>query len=407
MMNRIVSIFSMALLASVLGTIQAYPEIMDESYYANLTKRTVIVANLASKDSVELASFYAKQREIPLANILYINCPDTERVSWNVFVEQIFNPIRTDLVSRGWIRGKILPEFDSHGRLKIVANGVKIAYLVTTYGVPFAIENAPGEILKDAKFDVFNWEKTHTTAASVDSELGFFAVHGSPIVSVVNNPYYERRNAREESDYIVKVSRIDGPSLAICKRIILDSIEAEQTETLGRGFIDLGGGPTTLGDEWLESVFGILEDVGIPVEKDVGKSLAGRGPNLDNLSFYFGWYAANFSGGIASEEASFKPGSIAFHIHSFSGKIRDEELGWTGPLLVKGAAVSVGNVNEPYLELTHRPDLLLKSLSLGWNVGDAMAYSLPMLSWQTIHIGDPLYRPFLSKLKIISAIKPD
>lgn len=368
----------------------------EESYFATLPSRTVIVANLSSDDSVELARFYAKQRSIPLANIIYINCPDTETISWKNFVEKVFNPIQVDLVSRAWIRGKILPETDAHGRYKIQANQLNLAYLVTTRGVPVSIQNAPDEILKDSKFDVYSWDKTHNSKAALDTELSLLAVDGSPIVSVVLNPYFQRQDAHLASDFVVKTSRIDGPDLEICKRIITDSIEAEKNSNLGRGFVDLGG-PFSIGDEWLKSVFETLSEKGVAVAKEESKSLAGDESDLSDLSFYFGWYSGRIGGAMTTDDANLLPGSIAFHIHSFSGKVRSFEEGWTGPLLAKGASVSVGNVNEPYLELTHRPDLLIEALREGWNIGDAMMYALPMLSWQAMHIGDPLYRPFLNK----------
>jgi hypothetical protein len=54
----------------------------------------------------------------------------------------------------------------------------------------------------------------------------------------------------------------------------------------------------------------------------------------------------------------------------------------------------LGNVSEPYLGFTHRPNLLLRALSRGQTLGDAAYYALPVLSWQTLLVGDPLYRPF-------------
>ena len=65
-----------------------------------------------------------------------------------------------------------------------------------------------------------------------------------------------------------------------------------------------------------------------------------------------------------------------------------------GLLVACGVAATVGNVFEPYLQLTHRPDLLLRALVRGHNFGDAAYYALPVLSWQAIALGDPLYRPF-------------
>jgi hypothetical protein len=53
-----------------------------------------------------------------------------------------------------------------------------------------------------------------------------------------------------------------------------------------------------------------------------------------------------------------------------------------------------GNVTEPYLELTHQPQLILRALARGDTLGDAAAYAVPVYSWQAIMVGDPLYRPF-------------
>jgi hypothetical protein len=63
-------------------------------------------------------------------------------------------------------------------------------------------------------------------------------------------------------------------------------------------------------------------------------------------------------------------------------------------LVARGVTATVGNVTEPYLELTHQPQLLLKSLARGDRWGDAVAYSVPAFSWQAMAVGDPLYRPF-------------
>ena len=83
------------------------------------------------------------------------------------------------------------------------------------------------------------------------------------------------------------------------------------------------------------------------------------------------------------------------HIHSFSARtLHSATEGWCGPLVARGVAATAGNVFEPYLQLTHRPNLLLRALSQGKTLGDAAYYALPALSWQAVVIGDPLYRPF-------------
>ena len=46
------------------------------------------------------------------------------------------------------------------------------------------------------------------------------------------------------------------------------------------------------------------------------------------------------------------------------------------------------------LKATHRPQVLLAHLISGGSFGEAVALSTPSLSWQSVAIGDPLYRPF-------------
>jgi hypothetical protein len=126
---------------------------------------------------------------------------------------------------------------------------------------------------------------------------------------------------------------------------------------------------------------------------------------------YFGWYAPDLNGPFALPGFRFPPGAIAVHIHSFSAHtLRSATEGWSGPMIARGVTATVGNVYEPYLEYLHRPDLLMDALARGDNLVDAAYYALPVLSWQSIVIGDPLYRPFavplLDQLKNHASLPP-
>jgi hypothetical protein len=111
---------------------------------------------------------------------------------------------------------------------------------------------------------------------------------------------------------------------------------------------------------------------------------------------YFGWYAQDLNGPMALPGFRFPAGAIALHIHSSSAQtLRSTTAGWCGPLVGRGVTATFGNVFEPYLEFTLQPQMLLRALMKGRNLGDAAFYATPALSWETIVIGDPLYRPFL------------
>jgi hypothetical protein len=103
---------------------------------------------------------------------------------------------------------------------------------------------------------------------------------------------------------------------------------------------------------------------------------------------------------MARRGFEFPPGAVALHIHSFSARtLRSATEGWCGPLVARGVTATFGNVFEPFLELTLRPDLLLHALREGKTLGDAAFYAEPALSWQCIVVGDPLYRPFAVPLR--------
>jgi tetratricopeptide (TPR) repeat protein len=97
------------------------------------------------------------------------------------------------------------------------------------------------------------------------------------------------------------------------------------------------------------------------------------------------------------------PGAFAYHLHSFSAStIRSTTQRWVGPFLAKGAAATMGSVDEPYLIGT--PDVSVfagRWVAMGFTYGEAAYACQPTLSWQTTVIGDPLYRPFGRSLQAL------
>src|SRR5205809_7494921 len=107
--------------------------------------------------------------------------------------------------------------------------------------------------------------------------------------------------------------------------------------------------------------------------------------------------------GPFNQPGRFVPGAIAAHIHSYSAAtLRDENSGWAGPLVSRGAAATVGNVYEPYLELTAHLDILNDRLLHGFTFAESVFMSSRGLSWMGLALGDPLYRPYLNWTQIDS-----
>ena len=71
-------------------------------------------------------------------------------------------------------------------------------------------------------------------------------------------------------------------------------------------------------------------------------------------------------------------------IHTRSGTEQ-----WTGPLLLRGAAATLGNVWEPCLAVTCYFDLFNQRLLSGATLAKAAWFASPGLSWMQVVLGDP------------------
>jgi uncharacterized protein (TIGR03790 family) len=358
-----------------------------------VSSRVVILANSDEPESVKLAEYYAEKRDVPKANIIALPMPIIEAVSWRSFVDTVFNPLQAELVTRGWIDAIGMDLTDTAGRKKYVMGGHKISYLVVCRGVPLKVLNEP--LLPAEAIPLTANPAFRTNAASVDGELALLALSNTPLIAFVPNPLFKNdRPSSIELGQIVKVSRLDGPSFPDARKLIDNALEAERSGLIGRSYIDIGG-PHKAGDQWLEEAATQLAELNYDGDVDRAGGSMGAGARMDMPALYFGWYAGDLNGPFARDGFLFPTGAVALHIHSYSADtLRSTTRGWVGPLVARGVTATVGNVTEPYLELTHQPQLLLKSLARGDRWGDAAAYAVPVFSWQAMAVGDPLYRPF-------------
>ena len=65
----------------------------------------------------------------------------------------------------------------------------------------------------------------------------------------------------------------------------------------------------------------------------------------------------------------------------------------TGDLIRAGVTGVAGQVAEPFLDSSVRPDILFPAYLAGFNLAEAFYLAMPGLSWQTVVIGDPLCAP--------------
>lgn len=358
-------------------------------------EQVVVVVNEDKYESTVVARHYMQARGIPEKNIIRISASHSEEVSWPVFVGQIWNPLLQKLHRAGWLQGEVLSGSDASGRIRLRVAENKIGYLVLCPGIPLRISNNPELVATEA---LPNLDAAFAlTTAAVDSELALLAQAESSASGFISNPFFKKIPSSlvsEETKKWVRVARLDGPSAKTTLQLVDHSLIGEKRGMLGRAYIDQGG-PHKQGEEWLQATAGVLQKVGYDTSIESTKELFGDETRFDAPIFYFGWYAANIGGRLAQPDFRFPPGAIALHIHSFSAKtLRSTTQGWVGPLVDRGATITIGNVAEPYLQLTTVPPLLVAGFLQGMQAGEAYAFATPAWSWQTILIGDPLYQPF-------------
>ena len=194
------------------------------------------------------------------------------------------------------------------------------------------------------------------------------------------------------------VCRLDAPTPAIVRRMITDSLAAEQNGLRGLAYVDARGitdSGYVEGDQWLFALAANARHRGIPVVLDQGPGLYPDAYPMRHAAFYFGWYAENVTGPFLQPDFHFDPGAVAVHIHSFSAaSLKDPRKNWCAPLLAAGAAATLGNVFEPFLDYTPHLDIFFDRLSSGFTFAESAYMSERGLSWMTTCLGDPLYRPF-------------
>jgi uncharacterized protein (TIGR03790 family) len=359
---------------------------------SDLARRILIVYNETEPESRPLADYYAQHRGVPTNQICAVHVRNVDLISRKEFNEHIRDPIRKFMTAHNlWV------QLSEPNRVETLDN--KIDYLVLMYGVPIRIDEDP--TLQEPT-------PTNLPAlavrnqASVDSELTTLPSPGVRRAGWIPNPFYNSPATQfgpPLNNAMMLVTRLDGPDAKTVRRMIDDALATERSGLLGRAYFDAQDSPAgsgyAEGDTWIKTAAQYVRDAGFETVLDNKPAVFGDDFLMTDAAIYAGWYTESVTGAIARTDFKFRPGAVAYHIHSWSASsLRNPNHLWTGPLLARGAAVSFGNVFEPFLSLTPHVDLFFKRLLDGATFAEAGWYSQPALSWQTTFVGDPLYRPF-------------
>lgn len=405
------------------------------SCWALAPEEVVIVANKMAWHSVELAKYYMKKRDIPSNNLIRLNAPTEEYCSRDDYEKYIASPIKAFLEKND-------PE------------GNKFHCLVTMYGIPLRVHSP--ELTSEEKKQLSELRKQHYSirtqmneaerqkkeeelkslreeeakikrqldqvgkvfqGAAVDSELALVREDNYSLDGWLPNKYflgYRGKEIKNIPQKVILVSRLDGPSKEIVRRIIDDSLQTEKEGLQGKAYFDARwedpGDKEVIGGAFYDRA---IHNAGRLVEKskrmevviDSQEKLFQPG-ECPEAALYCGWYSlAHYM-----DAFTWARGAVGFHIASSECstlKNKGSQV-WCKVMLEKGVAATLGPVAEPYLQAFAIPDIFFGLLVEGrFTLVECYALSNPFWSWQMVLIGDPLYSPFKNnRTGLLKSIPP-
>ena len=360
-----------------------------------LSESTLVVYNSGFPESRSLAEYYASKRGIPKDQVIGLDCPILEDIERDEYDRSIVEPLQQAFSKNHW--WTVSTEAD--GQQSVDSNRIRFIALVR--GVPLKIRFK-------AVYEGNHPDPTTRIGLSnekaVDSELATFGYFRRQISGPFNNPYYRSFKSASETDpRLMFVARLDGPGAVDVQQMIDDTLSAERTGLWGWTYVDARGvrdQAHKLADDWLFHIVDKAFQVGRPAILDKHEALFPAGYPMTDAILHFGWYSDRPAGVFLDKNVRLRPGAIAVHIHSLSGAtLRNPDSNWVGPLIRHGAAATLGNVYEPFLELTPALDVFHDRLLTGMTFAESAYASLPCVSWMTTIVGDPLYRPFPNRLE--------
>ncbi len=345
-----------------------------------------IVANAKSNDSKAIAKYYAKVRGIGESNIIEISVPDKETLSRVEYQTKFANPLVAELIKRGLVSASEISKDPDTQRPSYLYVSQKVKFLVLCK-IPFKIAD-----VKNIK----------TSAASVDSELAATFLPMNSLSGFIRNPLYKNYNSSElyKTCGVLRVARLDGKDFDEAKAIIDSSLIAERDGARGRAYIDKNQkkGGYKMGNDWITNAENVLKKMNFDVSVDGLSAVMGHDKRFDAPLFYFGWYSPKLKSYFIEKPLKASAGAVGLHIYSYSASAL-RKSGWTANFMNRNFAQSYGNVYEPYLVGTQDMGALMEALSGGMSAGEAAYASIPVLSWRSLVVGDPLYEPFKISLE--------
>lgn len=407
----------------------------------------VLIANRRMPGSVEVARRYCELRKVPAENLLILELPVTEDITRSDYQQKLVVPVRAFLKGRKEKAKVLLSVYGVPLRVGGSATAASdqaelatvAASLKTTRARLKEVQARLTMIEADAKKDPkgaagqerttldeerkklaaeekrqdgrHRWLTHAESQAAVDSELMLLWWDSYELRRFLPNPLHAQYPAEQRKGQapVMMTARLDGPTAAIAQRLVEDALAVEAQGLRGKVYIDSRGirydskAESGYGyggyDESMRETARLLQTAGkMDVILDDRNELFAPG-SCPECALYCGWYShAKFI-----DSNRFVRGAIAWHLASSEAVSlrRPDQTLWCRNILEKGAAVTLGPVAEPYTVGFPKPAEFFGYLCTGeLTLVECYMKSLPLTSWMTTLIGDPLYCPFRANKRL-------
>ncbi|MCX6344642.1 MAG: TIGR03790 family protein [Armatimonadetes bacterium] len=331
-------------------------------------KNVMVVRNLDSLTSMQIANYYIAKRHIPPENICNIHASTAELITQAQCIEQLITPIRAFLSNP--------------------AIADKIDYIVLTKDMPLAAN--------------YGYSSGPLSVASILTCVG-----EPTLTQYIRNPYGPTALSPVEIAFSHQLT-LEGKRLYLVTR--LDAFTKEEVlEMIDRSLAASSSGSILLDAQLhsslppcnkilngrIQNANTILQLKELPTIYDETTAFIG---NRTNLIGYFSW-GSNDSAytSAAYKSNTFLPGSIADTFVSTSARTffpTTSGQSLIADLITSGACGVSGYVSEPYTQFSTYPNVLFDRYSIGYNMAESFFAAMPELFWKSVVIGDPLMAPY-------------
>ena len=347
------------------------------------------------QDSEQIKDAYVSMRGIPTNHVLEVTTlPAWSYPTHTQFFDELVSPITNALATIG---------------------PTNIDVITVIYGIPVRVPGETNIISTDnVLMNLYNLDRNTPSPEPVQSPY----LEPTPTF-FTDNGHFNHNAYQVSGEHMYMVCRLSAPDAP--RGVLNQLMQTRYAETYmgtngikGPLYLDTRWGPYThsglatnadviagnylqlnQGDLNIAYTESYMTNSGIDLQwenlgtdYEIGEAGAGI-TNANEAWFYMGWY--NFTN--YNDVFDWLPGSVGCDLNSSSGFGLYDGSSWIGGAFQQGLTAAAGVLGEPYLNGHARPNVLAYYLLQGYTFAEASHLATPLLEWQAVNLGDPLYAP--------------